>query len=187
MAFAHYSPGNYIYQGGQQKDPTNITFYSTDYYNPAVPPGNATWQASVEHVVHHLGTWTNTQGGLMQFWDHGAYRDQHAQRGECVECNRYHVRFRQGEDADASWGTYTVASVHFDELRYFCGGQPVNHVATGFDSPRDTLAYSMASSGGYHPPPYSAYNNNTDPSPQCDGRQTRSVDGVAQWVWIGPH
>lgn len=168
IASAHYNTGRYIYAdgGATQKDPMNVTFYN-----------NATWGNSVTHVEHHLG-WTNATGSDMWFWDHDAFRKQHTHRASgCGICNRNHMRFRQGEDADATWGTYTAAAVHYERLRW-CG-----HVATDFDGPRNNVVNAFKGQPG-HGDELWANNNNTDPSPQCDGTQPRSLDGKTAWLRI---
>lgn len=170
---AHYYTGIYIYEGGAQKDPMNLTFYS-----------NATLSGAVDHVVHHEVTWTDDRGGPAQFWDHDAFRDAQAQRGECVECNRPHIRFLQGADADSTWGTYTVAAAHYENVVYFVGGcGAFNHVVIDFDGQRDQVQRIMHNSDpGDHPDwDLYAYNNNTAPSPQCDGSMPQSNDGLTAW------
>ena len=121
----------------------------------------------------------------MKFFEHQQWLDHDAQSADnCFICSpRHHIRFKQGLDADAIWGTYTSAAVHFEET-HGCFPVPM-HVAIDFDGPRDAVWNTMFQQNPVdHSGQYNAVNNNTNPSPQCDGSQPHSIDGFTRWIRV---
>jgi hypothetical protein len=178
IALAHYNTGVYTYRDSactNQEDPMNITFYN-----------NATASNTDTHVVHHMN-WNDTSGSTSYFSDHGqclAAPDGSAgiQRASAglTASERDHIRYRQGVDSDSNWGTYSAASVHHEVIR-ICGMLP-NHVVTDFNNVRNGVVSAFRNQSG-HGTELWATNNNTAPSPQCDGSQPRS-DGKTAWLRI---
>lgn len=170
---AHYDTGIYLYGNISclaQKDPMNVTFYR-----------NATAANSVEHLQFHMN-WTNTDGSTMYFWDHSGCRavpdgTLGIQRASDVNnSSRYHTRVRQGTDSDATWGVYSAAGAHWDEL-VWCG-----HEGRDFDQTRDLIVANFLAD---HGAALWVNNNNTQKAQQCNGVWTGSADGRTAWLAIG--
>lgn len=180
LAIAHYDTGKYTfrYSGcATQEDPMNITFYQ-----------NATAVNVDSHVVDHMG-WTDPNGGEAYFSDNaqclkvpdGSLGIQRT--SGLVGTSRDHTRFRQGIYDDSTWGTYSAAAVHHEEVRVCSIMPPINHVATDFDGPRNSVVAAFRNKPG-HGTELWAINNNTDVSPQCDGSMPRSIDGKTAWLKV---
>lgn len=184
VTYAHFWTGNYIYSdssGTQQKDPANVTFYSRYPYDPSEPPGYASHVETIRHIEHHFN-WRDNNGSNMWFSDHDSFHLRDDQRNNCFLCSsQYHVRVKQGIDADDQWGVYTAVAAHVDEYRWCL------HVATDFDGPRDVIQRGMNDQNPTDHPDrdYYAFNGNTAPSPQCDGSMPRSYDGNTAWQKMG--
>jgi len=185
---AHYSAGQYIYtldNGGEWKDPVNLVFYSIDAYNPSVPSGWASFGQSVFHVYHHMNWWDHT-GSTMLFYDHGFLynHDDQLADGFLLDWPRQHIRFKEGADADPSWGEYTTAAVHYEDTHICTDGVP-RHVAIDFDGKRDFVwSWMNQQDPVNHSGMYTAFSNNTNVSPQCDGSNPHSVDGYVRWIKV---
>ena len=172
---AHYATGIYIWgdsQGQQQMDPMNVVFYNDGY-----------WDDAYDHTESHLG-WDHGGGATMYFYDHAAFRAHHGQRASAgvLSGSRLHIRFRQGENSDPTWGTYSQAAVHKDEMKW-CGWPPFGHVAVDFDDVRDDVMAAFKNAGDGHGNPGLVWNDNTEGSPQCDG-SSPSGDGYTTWIYM---
>lgn len=175
FASAHLSYGIYTYSsscnGTGRSDPVNLLFYK-----------DASAGASLNHAIFHLGA-TSDSGGPMCFWTHSTYYPMDFQRadGPAVDERFRHIRLRETYDGDSNWGITTMGALHRDVLRR-CGVFP-KHVGIEFDYRRD-LAVNLYDNFANHTPVLSANNNNTAVSPQCDGTQSRSADGITKFVKI---
>lgn len=171
VAEAHYSTGIYIYGNStctQQKDPMNLTFYT-----------NATSGNSVTHIQHHMN-WFDTSGSTMYFWDHSQCvpspsGDSQGMQRASGSVDRWHIRVRQGQDSDATWGVYSAAAAHY-EVFIYCG-----HYSDNFDEARENIVSGFKAA---HGDALYANNNNTGWVPQCNGGNTRSIDGKTAWISI---
>ncbi len=175
VAFAHFTASPYIYrsQTFAQADPVNLVFY-----------GNAYWGNVEAHLSHHMG-WNFGGGDLMYFIDHGNFwpmDDQRASDQVWTPYNRYHMRLKQGFDADPYWGVYTQAAVHEDIVVLSCIPES-GHAGAQFNNLRDNVAGYFNLGDPYGHPYQYFYEGNTNPSPQCDGTMPSS-DGWVAWIRI---
>jgi hypothetical protein len=157
-------------------DPVTTIFY----YQAYAPYVNV-------HIPHH-GLWTQDvqyEGSvepLQRFWDAGYCTPQWGAFASAAawESSRYHVRFREGHYADATFWYFSLATPHH-ETRQGCGHvvDPTSGGWSGFDEGRRALANTMAG------PHYSFYQyvGNSALMTQCNGALAGS-NGEARYTRI---
>ena len=173
-----------------RKDPINIVFQGDlgDYVSVRTEAG-----------AHSF--WLVTGGGKQEFLDHGECKkmdDASASAGDAAPISRWHMRFLQGPQPDATWGTYTVAAAHREDSVPWpsCSKFPWGHAVDGnlneppggFNKGRaeiynDWVVYP----GDWHPGRSHSIQwpienwDKTQPFDQCDG-DTAWSDGLVYFI-----
>lgn len=162
-ARADFYWGNYISSG----DPINLIFD----INGSL--------ANSRTLVEQYLLWSSADGSNQLFPDHSdtPVENTEDQRNSGC-CNQYHVRFNQGnDDGGPSWGTWTMAPAHHENVVWCDNGLP-GHAVDTFDGARDTVVQNFQSRQYTTGRIYRTLNA---ASRQCDGT---SVAGDGYYWWI---
>ncbi len=102
---------------GSEIDPITVVFYGDAY------------PANVDVHAQEHGSWTETsQGQPQDFYDHGCVNQDGANADGCEACTRHHMRYSQAS-VDGTFGVFTLASPHHEEITVWpgCGLFGVSH------------------------------------------------------------
>jgi hypothetical protein len=157
-------------------------FYWGDYISAGDPINlifdiNGTWTNTYDRVLAYLG-WYDRGGTTQQFPDHSSspWENQNGQAGsDCDLCERYHLRYNQGNDSAAGWGTWTMAPAHYEQYTW-CGAP--YHKSSTYDGARNVVHNAFVNNGytiGW------VNRANNQAVRQCDGSYTA---GDGWYVWI---
>ena len=150
--------------GGAIDGPINIVFVDDAPPNP------------VMFKFQNLVGWTWPFVGSAQcFVSGGNLHPHHRQRADDPALNRFHARFFGGGPI----GNRTVrVQAHEELIEALCGDRTVWHLVTSFDSARDEIALGFSSSPDHANHIVTRDLGLTEPSPQCDGSELMSIDGI---------
>ena len=184
---AHFTPGYYTHTTSNcannfnRIDPISLVFYY-----------RATPDRVGFHVQYHTG-WSDKSGDGQWFKTHDSpdicvFNGTEWQRASGgSRDDRYHVRYANGYDFDATYENTVISSPHYETITYV-GDRSIfgEHAVTsappgGFVLARNEL-YNRMVSGGHGVRP-AVYWGNTEPRPQCD-RQTVASDGYTYFVRV---
>jgi hypothetical protein len=109
--------------GDDWADPVNVLYRD-----------NGDNDRSVNHFMAHIG-WSNQEGSWMYLWHHNQFcQALTAQRASgSGTSSRDHIRFFNVNDSDPTYGLWTAAAIHFDQV---CG---LTHTGRSFNIERDNL------------------------------------------------
>jgi len=166
-----FEPGHHC-QDPYRVDPVTVIFWYLAYPD---------WTSN--HIYHHTGWGDNYDPQGQQFVTNNWCNMQHgSQASSPFYSDRYHIRWRGGTYADATFQYFSLGTPHYEARIGNChAAYPTSSGWSGFDAGRQQIWDSMTNWGGHYS--YFSYVGNSAPKAQCNGWVAQS-NGNALYMRI---